>query len=193
MYIALLRGINVSGKKIIKMEELRSLLESLELQRVRTYIQSGNAVFIAADDAQDAMADRISAALKEKFGFEVGVIVKTPEELEAALRDNPFSAAARGTAQEEAGEKRYYSFLAKAPEPAAVDSLQAYANEVDDYRIVGDAAYILCRGSYGKSQFSNNFLEAKLKVMATTRNEATVRKLQEMAREAEGEDAVRTR
>ncbi|AEI43918.1 DUF1697 domain-containing protein [Paenibacillus mucilaginosus] len=185
VYIALLRGINVSGKKIIKMEDLRSLLESMGLQQVRTYIQSGNAVCSAAAGAQEALSERISAALKLKYGFEVGVIVKTPDELEAALRGNPFAAGGVGAAQEETGEKRYYSFLAKAPEPSAVETLQAYASEADDYRIGGDVAYILCRDSYGKSQFSNNFLEAKLKVMATTRNEATVRKLLDMGRAVE--------
>ncbi|MCZ8522026.1 MULTISPECIES: DUF1697 domain-containing protein [Paenibacillus] len=182
-YIALLRGINVSGQKIIRMEELRELLESMGLRQVRTYIQSGNAVFHTEEESPGALAEQIAGKLKSHFGFEVGVIVRTPEALEEALAANPFTTGASAGTEEEVQAKRYYSFLEKVPDGDAVDRLRAYANEVDEYRIAGDVAYILCRGSYGKSQFSNNFLESKLKVMATTRNEATIRKLVSMCRD----------
>ena len=87
-YIALLRGINVSGHKKIKMPDLKAMFEALGFTNVRTYIQSGNVVFesnFAAD-----LESKISAKILEQFGFEVSVICRTAEELEQVIARNPY-------------------------------------------------------------------------------------------------------
>lgn len=174
-YIALLRGINVNGQKIIKMEQLKAIFESMPVERVRTYIQSGNVVFEAAEASPDSMRAMIESKLKEALGYEVDVVVRTKEELERTIELNPF----RGEAAEEG--KLYVSFLAEKPAAEAIDLLASFQSDVDEYRITDREVYVRCRGQYGKSLFSNNFLEKKLGVVATTRNWQTVGKLASMA------------
>ncbi|GAA3402908.1 DUF1697 domain-containing protein [Paenibacillus hodogayensis] len=176
-YIALLRGINVSGQKLIKMERLREIFETMGVGKVRTYIQSGNVVFEAGQQSEPVRV-MIESALKEALGYRVETVVRTHAELEDVIARNPFG-------QEDDAEeaKVYVSFLAEAPSAAAVDVLSGFRSEVDEYRVSGREVYIRCRGQYGKSLFSNNFLEKKLRVTATTRNWQTVGKLAAMARE----------
>ena len=81
-FIALLRGINVSGQKQIKMSDLRTLFEEVGLQSVETYIQSGNVIFSSKEKSKSKLGDKISSAIKSKYGFDVQVIVITPYEIE---------------------------------------------------------------------------------------------------------------
>jgi uncharacterized protein (DUF1697 family) len=170
-YVALLRGINVSGQKIIKMEDLKKAFESLRYERVTTYIQSGNVVFGSAA-AAPLLRTQIENKLLKVFGYEVVVIVKTVKEIEEVVRRNPFKKVETGR-----GEKLYISFLEDKPAKAAAESLTAVKNDVDEIRLSGSEVYILCRKGFGKSLFSNTFIEKKLAVSATTRNWDTVQKL----------------
>lgn len=72
-YAALLRGINVSGHKKVPMAELRTLLTELGHADVRTYLQSGNAVFSSASGDEDALTAQLEQAIEERFGFAVRV------------------------------------------------------------------------------------------------------------------------
>ncbi len=170
--VALLRGINVSGQKIIKMETLKKAFESLHYARVTTYIQSGNVVFASAETTTAVLQKQIENKLLKVFGYEVAVIVKTTKEIEKVLQQNPFKKV-----QTNKGEKLYISFLAAVPAKAAAENLAAVKNDVDEIRLSGSEVYILCRNGYGKSLFSNTFIEKKLAVSATTRNWDTVQKL----------------
>ena len=89
-FIALLRGINVSGQKMIKMVDLRESLAELPFNNIQTYIQSGNIVFKADEKQTDKIESLIKNKIREKYGFDVPTLVRTPEELSRALRDNPF-------------------------------------------------------------------------------------------------------
>jgi uncharacterized protein (DUF1697 family) len=89
-FIALLRGINVSGQKKIKMSDLKALFEVIELQDVETYIQSGNVIFSSKEKSSEKLEQKISSAIKRKFGFEVHVMILTPEEIEYVLKNNSF-------------------------------------------------------------------------------------------------------
>lgn len=177
VYIALLRGINVSGQKLIKMDRLQRLFEALSFQRVRTYIQSGNVVFEAEEQSTESLSAKLQLQIDQEFGFDVPVIVRTADELEAVLERNPFEEEVK----KEAG-KLYVTLLADLPPAEAVAALESLQTEVDLFRVIGREVYILCRESYGRSQFSNNFLEKKLKLAATTRNWATMNKLVQMGR-----------
>lgn len=177
-YVALLRGINVSGQKLIKMDRLRSVFESMSFRQVQTYIQSGNVVFEAEEQATRELGRTIEARLLQEFGFEVAVVVRTIAELEALVQHHPFE---KELAQEEG--KLYLTLLAEAPQAEAIANLESVQNDVDSFHVGDREVYILCRESYGKSQFSNHFLEKKLKVKATTRNWQTMNKLLEMGRQ----------
>lgn len=171
-YIALLRGINVSGKKPIKMEHLKGLFESLKFGNIRTYIQSGNVVFESAEDDPELLAKKIEQAIENAYSFQVTVILRTLKELEEVIARSPYKVdKLRET------DSLYISFLAERPSEEAAAKCLTFKNEVDEFTIEDSEVYILIHKSYGETKFSNAFMEKKLKVAATTRNWATVNKL----------------
>ncbi|HET7579232.1 MAG TPA: DUF1697 domain-containing protein [Bacillales bacterium] len=165
-FIALLRGINIVGKTV-KMERLRNIMTSMGLENVRTYIQSGNVVFEAEKENTDVLADRIDQELQKHFDFPIPVVVRTRNEWEEVIRKNPFP-----------DNEPHVSFLSEKPEEEAVAKVNAYRDKSEDEIVIdGREVYLLCKGSYHKTIFSNNFLEKKLGVSSTTRNWRTVNKL----------------
>lgn len=171
--IALLRGINVSGQKIIPMADLKAMFVKLGFKDAKTFIQSGNVVFTSAS-AAPALVKALEAGIRKTFGFDVTVVVKTLRELEAIVAANPYK-------KPKEGERVYIAYLAEAPGKEGVAAMEACANEVDHFTVAKAAVYILARKGIGKSQFSNNFLEKKLKVRATTRNMESSLKLIDLA------------
>ncbi len=91
IYIAILRGINVSGSKKLPMEELRTLLSSLGFTDVQTYIQSGNAIFKSSEKDQGKLGSQIAEAIKKQYDYDVPVLVKTIAEWKVAIANNPFT------------------------------------------------------------------------------------------------------
>ena len=89
-YVAMLRGINVSGSKPIKMEALRASFEALGFKNVRTYVQSGNVVFAAKERTAAPLGPKIVARIKRDFGFDVPVLVLGADELARVVEENPF-------------------------------------------------------------------------------------------------------
>src|SRR5262245_23969597 len=92
-YIALFRGINVGGNHMLPMKALKLLLEKQDCTDVRTYIQSGNAVFRSGTSDVRRLCTQISAAISKSHGFEPRVLLLTQKELEAAAASNPFPEA----------------------------------------------------------------------------------------------------
>lgn len=174
-YIALLRGINVSGQKIITMDTLKSMFESLQLHNVKTYIQSGNVIFESSKEQSNLLRESIESQIKTVYGFDVPVIVRTSHELEEIIHHNPFDV--KYLVDE---EKIYIAFLSNHPTAEAIERLESYKNEIDDFRVIQREVYILCRKGFGKTLFSNNFIEKKLGVSATTRNWDSVNKIATM-------------
>jgi uncharacterized protein (DUF1697 family) len=86
----MLRGINVGGKKIVKMEKLRASFEALGFGPVRTYVNSGNVIFETSTIPSTILSKRIEEKISRGFGFPIKVIVKTSEELNRIIRNNPF-------------------------------------------------------------------------------------------------------
>src|ERR1700677_3262694 len=91
-YLALLRGINVGGKHKLPMKDLAALLEGLGCSRVRTYIQSGNAVFEAPAAVAAGLPRGLHAAILKKAGFEAPVVLRSAAQIAAVLKANPFLA-----------------------------------------------------------------------------------------------------
>lgn len=113
-YIALLRGINVSGHKKIPMAELHALLTGSGLENIQTYIQTGNVIFDAAASAE-ILKNQIEVAIKNHFGFDVPVLVITPKVLRQIFDDCPFS--------EEEKQNSYFSLLYDAPKQELIDAV----------------------------------------------------------------------
>jgi len=176
--IAILRGINVGGKRKILMADLKLMFEKMAFSNVSTYIQSGN-VFFNTNKEIDCLKleQKIEKAINEKFGFEVPVIVRTPNEILEAIKNNPF--------YKNDNEIRHLhlTFLNAKPTEENRKKTEAYNFEPDKFAISGKCVFVCCEGKYHKSKLTNNFFENKLKVNATTRNWKTVLKLLELSNE----------
>lgn len=178
-YIAILRGINVSGQKMIKMEALRQLFENLGFAKVKTYIQSGNVVFLSDQPSPADLEKQISTHILAQFGYQVPVLVIEKTVWESVFKNNPFV----NQRNEDIG-KLHVTFLAANPAPAQVDKIKDMAYPPDEFILAGNAVYLFCPNGYGNTKLSNTFFENKLKVSATTRNWKTVQELLNMAEQA---------
>jgi uncharacterized protein (DUF1697 family) len=170
-YLALLRGINVSGKNKVAMAELRALVESLGFARVQTYIQSGNIVFTGSSRSAAKVADVIAGAILRELGLDVTVIVRSAAEMMAVLASNPL--LKKGTDP----TKLHVTFLASAPAAAAVHALADLDRSPDQFAVVGKEVNVYCPNGYGNTKLNNTFFEKRLGVAATTRNWRTVQTL----------------
>jgi uncharacterized protein (DUF1697 family) len=177
-YISILRGINVTGYRMIKMPELKKLYEGLGFIDVVTYIQSGNVIFKAIDNPGiKELSLKIEKEILKQFGYDVPVIIRTPEEMTAALTANPFRNA-DGTV----ADKIYITFLGDIPGEENLEKINPVNYLPDRFIILGKEIYLDCAAGYGTTKLSNTFFENKLKVRATTRNWKTVNALVELAK-----------
>jgi len=176
-YIAILRGINVSGHKLINMKLLKEMFENHGFKNVRTYIQSGNIVFESASGEPEQLAGSIAQAINTRFGFDVPVLVLTAEELLKMSDSNNFIKN-----RNEDISKLHVTFLSAKPEALNLESLKTVNYPPDEFYIDGKSIYLFCPGGYGNTKLTNTFFEKKLKVTATTRNWNTVMELMRMSR-----------
>jgi uncharacterized protein (DUF1697 family) len=174
-YLALLRGVNVSGKNLIKMKDFQAILQENGLDNVTTYIQSGNIIFESQLSDNKEVENKISQLISKKYGFDVPVIILTLTKLENLIEYNPFSAEAN-----EEPTKVLISFFTDLPSTELINKFKAVNYETERFKFEGKYAYLYCMNGYGKAKINNNFFENKLKVKATTRNWKTVLKLFEM-------------
>jgi uncharacterized protein (DUF1697 family) len=183
-YISMLRGINVSGQKSIKMVELKALCESLRFINVTTYIQSGNVVFQSTISDPDDVAAAIEKAIEKSFGFTVSVVVRQPADFEKVIRKRP--SLGTGTFDE---KRLYVTFLKSKSTPSFIKTLSSSNQKgTDSFKIAGSEIYIHCPTGYGKTVFSNTFFEKQLKTIATTRNWNTVQTLLALASQLDQAD-----
>lgn len=168
--IAILRGINVGGKRKILMADLKSLCETLGWIDVKTYIQSGNLIFNSSEQNSE-LENILVSAISEKYGFHVPVIVRSPEELQTLIDKNPFY-------NKEADiNQLHVTFLKEKPTVENTKQMETCSYEPDKMVIQDKDVFIFSSGKYHESKLTNNFIEKKLKVDATTRNWKTVLKL----------------
>ncbi|HUX38677.1 MAG TPA: DUF1697 domain-containing protein [Rectinemataceae bacterium] len=173
-YFAFLRGVNVGGV-LLKMEDLQKLLEYIGFTKVRTYIQSGNAIFESGQGNKRKMEAEIAYEVKAVVGRDIGVLVFSMEELAAIVASHPLEAL--GPA-----EKLYVTLLAQEPEEGDRENLLGTMNDIDRHAMGKKVVYSYYGEGYGNSKRSNNFIEKMLKVTATTRNWTTMRTVYEMGR-----------
>jgi len=173
-YIAMLRGINVSGQKKIKMADFKTHLQQLNFTDVQTYIQSGNAVFKNKKVTPKVLETRIAEKILKEFGFQVSVIVKSREELTDILKNNTFL-------KDKDTSRMYVTFLSEEPSSVNLEKLKGIDHSPEEYVLKETTIYLYSPQGYGRAKMNNNFFENKLKVAATTRNWKTVNKLVAMA------------
>jgi uncharacterized protein (DUF1697 family) len=176
-YIAILRGINVSGQKMINMELLKAHMKELGFKNIETYIQSGNIIFDYENINSIDLAKQIEVKILEKYGFQVPVIVRTPPEFDQIINNNPFL-----NSRKEDINKLHVTFLSSIPAQEQLNKFPQIENIADEFEISGDRVFIFCPNGYGNTKLNNNFFENKLKVICTTRNWKTVIKLAEMSK-----------
>ncbi len=164
----------MGGHKKVPMETLRELLTKCGLKSVQTYIQSGNVIFQSSKEATE-LEEIIKKNIQDYFGFEVSIIVKTPSELQTILDDCPF--------QQNEKEHSFFIILNKIPDAELVAEVQQISYENEEIIIKNDALYFYCSTGYGKSKFSMNTFERKLKVIGTARNYNTMIKLLSLSAE----------
>ena len=175
-YISMLRGINVSGQKQVRMDDLRRAYSALGLTDVASYVQSGNVVFTSLDSSADFLAARIEAQIETTFGYRVPVFIRRVEDFRRILDSNPFL-----TARVEGSARLYVTFLYRQPTQAEWGSLKPPANTQDEFAFGEQEVYLFCPGGYGTTKLNNTFFEKKMGIPTTTRNWNTVNALYALA------------
>ena len=171
-YVGFLRGINVGGHKVIKMEDLRDMLASMGLLEVKTIIQSGNVSFTFDEANKEILRNRIEKGLREKLGYAVTMLLRTREEINYLLRSDPF-----GHVVADRKTKLYVSFLYRLPERQVRLPLINEKEGLEVIRMEGEEAFVISREVNGRYGFPNNFIEKELSVLATTRNWNTITRM----------------
>lgn len=165
-YLALLRGINVSGQKKILMADLKSFFESNGFNNVTTYIQSGNVIFESSIREKEKLQLTLETMIEKKYSFHVPIELRTNAEMNSIVKNCPFT----DVDLIENGTKVLVSFLSSQPLKKNIENIKPFVIEPERMEIKGKELYLYCPNGYGKTKLSNNFLEKKLDVKATTRN-----------------------
>jgi uncharacterized protein (DUF1697 family) len=176
VYIAMLRGINIGPHKRVKMEKLRASCEGLGLQKVKTFIQSGNVVFQAGKQSLASASKKIEERIVTDFGFSVDVISRSQDEMGKIIRGNPLLKE-RGIDR----SKLHVAFLSDTPAPEAVKKLESLTIKPDEVRVVGKEIYLYFPNGVSGSSLWKHPLDRVLSVPVTMRNWSTVNALYEMA------------
>lgn len=174
-YVALLRGINVGGKNIIKMESLKKSFESEGFTNVKSLIQSGNVLFDSKSDNIAALTKRIENKLLEDYRSEIKTMIRSIFEIEEIIKQNPFKGR-----ENDKNTKLYVCFLYENILSNKIIPPSSDKEAVEITHIGKKEIFLISfptkNGRYG---FPNNFVEKELKSFSTARNWNTVKKLTE--------------
>lgn len=176
VHVALLRGVNVGGKNRLAMAELVSILQGAGCRGVRTYIQSGNAVFRATEACAVRVPGAVAGALADRLGLRVPVVMRTAAEIRAVVRGNPFLG---GRADPDG---LHVMFLADRPTPARIAALDPGRSPPDEFQVRGREVYLRLPNGAARTRLTNEFFDAGLATTGTMRNWRTVLTLLEMTR-----------
>eukprot|EP01097_Dermamoeba_algensis_P011263 TRINITY_DN864_c0_g3_i1.p1 TRINITY_DN864_c0_g3~~TRINITY_DN864_c0_g3_i1.p1 ORF type:complete len:217 (-),score=37.30 TRINITY_DN864_c0_g3_i1:213-863(-) len=200
--VALLRAINVSGKNKLPMSELKTLFEEAKCTNIRTYINSGNVVFNASEEVLKTLDNDISTAIRNKYGYEVPVIVRSFEEIQQLVTSCPYNT---GEDEEDQGNEDketptttatktlsvtktikkktnkssstsgqiFVYFLSKEASSDSIDQLDTNRSPPDKFQVQGKNIY-LCLQSAAKTKLSTSYFDSKLGGTSTARNWKTV-------------------
>lgn len=158
------------------MAELRILMEGLGYGEVRTYLQSGNAVFSSDHGDDESLAAELAGALEKRFGFTVDVLVRDHAYLRAVLDACPFPAA------ELEAKQLHATYFSVPVDPERFASIDQPAFLPEEFRLGDRVLYLYAPDGLGRSKLAENLSKPRLTkgVIATTRNWNTVAKLAEL-------------
>jgi uncharacterized protein (DUF1697 family) len=176
-HVALLRGINVGGKRIVPMKDLAAVFTDAGCRDVRTYIQSGNVVFNASSTTVHGLRGRLEKKIQERFGFAVPIVLRSAEQLARTIASNPFLVA--GVAE----TALHVYFLADLPSEEAAASLDHSRSTPDAFIFAEQEIYLHLPNGMGRTKLTNAYFDSRLATTCTARNWATVLKLAAMMRE----------
>lgn len=175
-YICLLRGINVSGKNLIKMDALKNLFLSLGHENVLTYIQSGNVIFTSKSTHILKLQNEIHDKISDEFGFNIPILIIQKHEIESAISNNIFIKN-----RSEDPLKLHITLMSQLPLGTDITKISDGNYDNDEFVIIKKCIYLFCPNGYGNTKLNNTFFEKKLKVTCTTRNWKTVNELLRLA------------
>lgn len=168
-YAVFLRAVNVSGKNLIRMAELRDVLAKNGFEQVQTYIQSGNLIVGTKLKKEEAKA-YVQKLITDHFQLSVEAFVWDETDVLKALMNNPFDSALPGN-------RVFITILDKTPEKKLIDTFHKIDIGTEQFHIKDNTFYFYVPDGMAKSKLSNNFIENKLQVRSTGRNINTMHKV----------------
>jgi uncharacterized protein (DUF1697 family) len=176
--IALLRAINLAGRNLVAMADLRRCLAECGMIEPRTLLQSGNAIF-RSRTAPAAVESRLESEARSRWSLAIEVMVRTSAEWAAVIDGNPFPKEARNDPSH-----LLVMFLKSAPGAAAVRGLQQQIKDRELVHAVGRELFVTYPDGVGRSRLSANVIEKALGTRGTARNWNTVVKIQALAEQS---------
>ena len=176
VFVALLRGINVSGKNIIKMAALRDALDTSDFHQLKTYLQSGNLVFQSKQTDELEIARTISSHIFISFGYDVKVKVLTKERFEQSFEKNPFLQV-----PDIELKQLYYIHTFGDIDSTVISEMKEDVHITEQLSEANQIIYVNYNKGYGKSKITHSFFERKLKIPVTARNNNTMKNLVQLA------------
>jgi uncharacterized protein (DUF1697 family) len=170
-YIAFLRAINIGGHTV-KMDRLKTIFESLDLDHVETFIASGNVIFETDENERDELTRRIESGLQQALGYEVVTFLRSDVEVLGISRYQPFAGS-----QLQQVEAFNVALLKEPLDEEGWQKLFSLETEIDHFCAHGHEFYWLCHKKQSESSFSAALFERKLKVRTTFRNMNTLLRL----------------
>jgi uncharacterized protein (DUF1697 family) len=177
IYVALLRGINVGGNNIIKMQDLKTLLQDSGLENVNTYIQSGNIV-LRSEKSADEIQILIKQEIKQKYGYSISVIGRTATQWDEIMKNCPYPTESLGD-----GESVHLTLLGKEISKEDMEHLLQSQSDTEECFINDKEVYLYLRKSILDSKIANQL--QKLGIPVTSRNWKTIKKIESMVRNME--------
>jgi uncharacterized protein (DUF1697 family) len=174
--IALFRGINVGGKSMLPMQDLVQLFKDAGIEKIKTYINSGNVVFTSKEDNPLRLSAEVRSKIKAKFGFEPDIQLLGLKDLEEAISGNPFPESKANP------EFMHIGFLAAKPNIPDLNKLESIKKESERFQLTGRIFYLYAPEGVGRSKLASNS-EKILGVSMTDRNWRTVCKIRDLANE----------
>lgn len=168
-WIALLRGINVGGKNMIKMPELLKALDMPGIRHPTALLQSGNIIFAADESSPSALEQIIGSRISDVLGLNVTVLVRSGQQWKEIIRNMPWTINSADVT-----DFGHVTFLKAIPEPEKRDVLEMKAETGESWFLKSQEVYLYCPFGYGRTKLTNSIFERKLGTAATTRNWRTV-------------------
>jgi uncharacterized protein (DUF1697 family) len=162
-YVAFLHGIMAGGRSLILVEDLRAVFFSMGFGNASTYKATTNLIFDSNEPDPSAIEQRIRRELSAFAGSEIGVFVRTMDQIVEISKFNPFRTTSLG------GAEAYVAFLSSEPTEKPQLPVESPKKDVRIFELAGKEAYYMAKKAKGKAEFPNQFVEESLKTKATSR------------------------